>query len=180
MRGFQLSFTAVYALILLAPLLQRPIARLGSIASGMDFKQALRSWWGTLPASAYFFQKVQFPLAGYKSVCTVNCAGLFDSRVYRDERCRFSGTRSATLFVCCHVLRLDVIFAVATYGGFHFSKPKSTVGSGLSYLSCGNAVCIKTLPAQQKAARFVCCERVDCVHRFVDNHVNKKSADPLI
>jgi competence protein ComEC len=57
--GFQLSFCAVYSLILLAPLIQSPLARFGSTASGMIASSAAVVL-GTFPASARFFGKTQF------------------------------------------------------------------------------------------------------------------------
>jgi len=113
--GFQLSFTAVYALILLAPLLQKPIARLGSVASGMISASAAVVA-GTLPASACFFKKVQFlSLVTNLFVLLIVPAFLIPA---------FVGTALSFVWyplgnAICVVPRfaLDVIFAVATYGG---------------------------------------------------------------
>jgi len=128
--GFQLSFTAVYSLILLAPLLQKPIARLGSVASGLISASAAVVA-GTLPASAYFFGKVQF-----LSVVT-NLFVLMIVPVFLIPA--FIGTALSFVWyplgdAVCLVPRfaLDVINAVATYGGS--LSAAITAPSALAYL----------------------------------------------
>ena len=56
--GFQLSFAAVYGLILLAPGIARPMARLGEAASGL-IAGSLAVTIATLPAMAAAFGRVQ-------------------------------------------------------------------------------------------------------------------------
>ncbi len=113
--GFQLSFTAVYALILLAPLLQRPIARLGSIASGMISASAAVVV-GTLPASAYFFQKVQF-LSLVTNLFVLLIVPVFLIPAFIGTALSFLWYPLGNAVCVLPRFALDVIFAVATYGG---------------------------------------------------------------
>lgn len=56
--GFQLSFVAVYGLMLLTPVLQRPFMRLGRALSGL-LAASLAVTVATLPTMAFFFGRVQ-------------------------------------------------------------------------------------------------------------------------
>jgi competence protein ComEC len=113
--GFQLSFTAVYALILLAPILQKPIARLGSVASGMISASAAVVV-GTLPASAYFFNRVQF-LSLVTNLFVLLIVPVFLIPAFIGTALSFLWYPLGNAVCMLPRFALDVIFAVATYGG---------------------------------------------------------------
>jgi ComEC/Rec2-related protein len=113
--GFQLSYVAVLSMVLLAPIFQKPLARLGSTASGLLGASAAVVI-GTLPTSCYFFEQAQFlslvtnlfviPISGVFLIPAV--VGLLLSFVYLPL-----GN------AVCWVARaaLDVILGVARFGG---------------------------------------------------------------
>ena len=113
--GFQLSFCAVYGLILLSPILQKPLARLGSAASGLISASAAVVV-ATFPASVLFFGKAQLlSLVTNLFVLPIAPAFLVPA---------FFGTALSFLWfplgsAVCAVARfsLDVILAVASFGG---------------------------------------------------------------
>lgn len=113
--GFQLSFTAVYALVLLAPLLQSPIARLGDAASGLIAASGAAVA-GTLPASAYFFNKVQF-LSLVTNLFVLMIVPVFLVPAFIGTALSFVWYPLANALCAVPRFALDVIFAVATYGG---------------------------------------------------------------
>lgn len=128
--GFQLSFTAVYALILLAPLLQKPIVRLGSVASGMISASAAVIV-GTLPASADFFQKVQL-LSLVTNLFVLLIVPAFLIPAFIGTALSFLWYPLGTAICVLPRFALDVISAVASYGGSISMDLKAP--SGLSYL----------------------------------------------
>lgn len=113
--GFQLSFIAVYSMILLAPLFSAPLARLGSSASGLVGASAAVVV-GTFPTTCLFFEQAQFlSLVTNLFVIPISAVFLIPA---------FIGTVLAFLwfplgnFVCAVArLALDVILAIASYGG---------------------------------------------------------------
>lgn len=113
--GFQLSFTAVYALILLAPLLQKPIVRLGSVASGMISASAAVIV-GTLPASAYFFQRVQL-LSLVTNLFVLLIVPVFLIPAFIGTALSFLWYPFGNAICVLPRFALDVISAVASYGG---------------------------------------------------------------
>jgi competence protein ComEC len=113
--GFQLSFVAVYSMVLLAPLFAAPLARLGSSASGLVGASAAVVV-GTFPTTSLFFEQAQFlSLVTNLFVIPISAVFLIPA---------FIGTVLAFLwfplgnFVCAVArLALDVILAIASYGG---------------------------------------------------------------
>ena len=113
--GFQLSFIAVLSMVLLAPIFQRPLARLGSSASGLigaSFAVVI----GTLPTTCLFFQQAQF-LSIVTNLFVIPISSVFLIPA-------FLGTVLAYVWfplgnVVCWIARLalDVILAFARAGG---------------------------------------------------------------
>ncbi len=113
--GFQLSFVAVLSMALLAPVFQKPIAGLGSSASGLiaaSFAVVI----GTFPTTCLFFEQAQF-LSLVTNLFVIPISGVFLIPA-------FLGTALSYLsfplgnFVCWIArLSLDVILEVARYGG---------------------------------------------------------------
>ena len=113
--GFQLSFVAVLSMILLAPIFQKPLMRLGSSAAGLLGASAAVVI-GTLPTSCYFFQQAQL-LSLVTNLFVIPISGVFLIPA-------FIGTVLSYLWlplgnVVCWIARLalDVILAVARFGG---------------------------------------------------------------
>ena len=113
--GFQLSFVAVLSMILLAPVFQRPLMRLGSSASGLIGASAAVVV-GTLPTSCYFFQQAQL-LSVVTNLFVIPISGVFLIPA-------FIGVLASYLsfplgYAVCWIARvsLDVILAVAHFGG---------------------------------------------------------------
>ena len=73
--GFQLSFAAVLSMILLAPIFQRPLMRLGSTAAGLLGASAAVVI-GTLPTSCYFFEQAQL-LSLVTNLFVIPISGVF-------------------------------------------------------------------------------------------------------
>ncbi len=113
--GFQLSFVAVLSMVLLAPAFQRPLAGLGSSASGLigaSFAVVI----GTLPTTCLFFQQAQF-LSIVTNLFVIPISSVFLIPA-------FVGTALAYVWfplgnAVCWIARLalDVILAFARYGG---------------------------------------------------------------
>ena len=113
--GFQLSFVAVLSMVLLAPVFQRPLARLGSSASGLigaSFAVVI----GTLPTTSLFFQQAQF-LSIVTNLFVIPISSVFLIPA-------FVGTALAYIWfplgnAVCWIARLalDVILSFARYGG---------------------------------------------------------------
>jgi len=113
--GFQLSFVAVLSMALLAPVFQRPLARLGSSASGLvaaSFAVVI----GTLPTTCLFFEQAQF-LSIVTNLFVIPISSVFLIPA-------FVGTVFAYVWfplgnAVCWIARLslDVILAFARAGG---------------------------------------------------------------
>ena len=113
--GFQLSFVAVLSMALLAPVFQRPIAGLGSSASGLiaaSFAVVI----GTFPTTCLFFEQAQF-LSLVTNLFVIPISGVFLIPA-------FVGTALSYLsfplgnFVCWIArFALDVILEIARFGG---------------------------------------------------------------
>ncbi len=113
--GFQLSFVAVLSMILLAPLLQRPLMCLGSTAAGLTGASAAVVI-GTLPTSCYFFEQAQL-LSLVTNLFVIPISGVFLIPA-------FAGVLISYVWMplgdaVCWIARvsLDVILGVARFGG---------------------------------------------------------------
>ena len=73
--GFQLSYVAVLSMVLLAPVFQKPLARLGSSASGL-IGASVAVVIGTLPTSCYFFGQAQL-LSIVTNLFVIPISGVF-------------------------------------------------------------------------------------------------------
>lgn len=113
--GFQLSFVAVLSLILLAPLFQRPLARLGSTASGLIGASAAVVA-GTLPTSAAFFEQAQL-LSVVTNLFVLPIAGVFLIPAFAGVLLSFLWYPLGGAVCAVGRAALDVILAVARYGG---------------------------------------------------------------
>lgn len=144
--GFQLSFVAVYSMVLLAPTFQKPLARLGSSASGLIAASAAVVI-GTLPTTGYFFEQAQF-LSLVTNLFVIPIAGVFLIPA-------FVGTAFSYLWfplgnAVCRIgrLALDVILAIARYGGSLTLKisPPNAVSYlvWLLALLLGSRLCLRT------------------------------------
>ncbi len=113
--GFQLSFVAVLSMVLLAPVFQQPLARLGSSASGL-MAASVAVVIGTLPTTCLFFGQAQF-LSIVTNLFVIPISSVFLIPA-------FVGTVLAYVWfplgnAVCWIARLalDVILAFARYGG---------------------------------------------------------------
>lgn len=113
--GFQLSFVAVLSMTLLAPVLQKPLARLGTGASGLIAASAAVVI-GTLPTTCLFFEQAQF-LSVVTNLFVIPISSVFLIPA-------FAGTALSYVWfplgsAVCRIARLalDVILSVARYGG---------------------------------------------------------------
>ncbi len=113
--GFQLSFVAVLSMVLLAPLLQAPLARLGSSASGL-IGASVAVVVGTLPTSAYFFGQAQL-LSIVTNLFVIPIAGVFLIPAFLGTLLSYVSFSLGNAI--CWVARaaLDVILSVARFGG---------------------------------------------------------------
>ncbi len=113
--GFQLSFVAVLSLVLLAPLFQKPLMRLGSTASGLIGASAAVVV-GTLPTSALFFGQAQL-LSIVTNLFVIPFAGVFLVPAFLGVLLSYVSFPLGT-FVC-GIARaaLDVILSIARFGG---------------------------------------------------------------
>ena len=148
--GFQLSFVAVLSMALLAPVFQRPLAGLGSTASGLigaSFAVVI----GTLPTTCLFFQQAQF-LSIVTNLFVIPISSVFLIPA-------FVGTALAYVWfplgnVVCWIARLalDVILAFARYGGSLSlnlpAPPGSTYLLWLLALFLGSRLCLHS-PARR-------------------------------
>ena len=113
--GFQLSFVAVLSMILLAPIFQKPLMRLGSTAAGLIGASAAVVI-GTLPTSCYFFQQAQFlSLVTNLFVIPISSVFLIPAAVGLVLSYIWLPLGNAV----CWIARaaLDVILGVARFGG---------------------------------------------------------------
>jgi len=113
--GFQLSYVAVLSMILLAPVFQKPLARLGSTAAGLLGASAAVVI-GTLPTSCYFFGQAQF-LSLVTNLFVIPISGVFLIPAVLGVLLSFVSLPVGN--AVCWVARaaLDVILGVAQFGG---------------------------------------------------------------
>jgi len=113
--GFQLSFIAVLSMILLAPIFQKPLMRLGSSAAGLLGASAAVVI-GTLPTSCYFFEQAQL-LSLVTNLFVIPISGVFLIPAFIGVL--FSYVWLPLGNVVCWIARvaLDVILGVARFGG---------------------------------------------------------------
>ena len=113
--GFQLSYVAVLSMILLAPIFQKPLMRLGSTAAGLLGASAAVVI-GTLPTSCYFFEQAQL-LSLVTNLFVIPISGVFLIPA-------FIGVLLSYVWLplgnaVCWIARaaLDVTLGVARFGG---------------------------------------------------------------
>ena len=113
--GFQLSFVAVLSMVLLAPVFQAPLSRLGSTASGLLASSAAVVI-GTLPTSCYFFQQAQL-LSLVTNLFVIPLSGVFLIPAFVGVALSFAWLPLGNLVCWIARVSLDVILGVARYGG---------------------------------------------------------------
>jgi ComEC/Rec2-related protein len=113
--GFQLSFVAVLSMVLLAPIFQKPLMRLGSTAAGLVGSSAAVVI-GTLPTSCYFFEQAQM-LSLVTNLFVIPISGVFLIPAFVGVLFSFVWLPLGN-FVCWVArVSLDVILGVARFGG---------------------------------------------------------------
>ena len=113
--GFQLSFIAVLSMILLAPIFQKPLMRLGSSAAGLLGASAAVVI-GTLPTSCYFFQQAQL-LSLVTNLFVIPISGVFLIPAFIGVVLSYLWLPLGNVVCWIARLALDVILAVARFGG---------------------------------------------------------------
>jgi len=113
--GFQLSYVAVLSMILLAPVFQRLLARLGSSASGLLGASAAVVL-GTLPTSCYFFGQAQF-LSLVTNLFVIPISGVFLIPAVLGVLLSFVSLPLGNAVCWPARAALDVILGVARFGG---------------------------------------------------------------
>ena len=113
--GFQLSFVAVLSMILLAPIFQKPLARLGSTASGLLGASAAVVI-GTLPTSCYFFGQAQF-LSLVTNLFVIPISSVFLIPAVIGLSLSFLSLPLGNAICWIARISLDVILGVARFGG---------------------------------------------------------------
>jgi len=113
--GFQLSYVAVLSMILLAPVFQKPLARLGSSASGLLGASAAVVI-GTLPTSCYFFGQAQF-LSLVTNLFVIPISGVFLIPAVFGVLFSFVSLPLGNFICWIARAALDVILGVARFGG---------------------------------------------------------------
>lgn len=113
--GFQLSFVAVLSMILLAPLFQKPLVRLGSSAAGL-IGASVAVVVGTLPTSCYFFQQAQL-LSIITNLFVIPISGVFLIPAFAGVLLSFLSFPLGNAVCWIARFSLDVILAVARFGG---------------------------------------------------------------
>lgn len=113
--GFQLSFIAVLSMILLAPIFQKPLMRLGSTAAGLLGASAAVVI-GTLPTSCYFFQQAQL-LSLVTNLFVIPISGVFLIPAFLGVVLSYLWLPLGNLVCWIARVSLDVILAVARFGG---------------------------------------------------------------
>ncbi len=113
--GFQLSFVAVLSMILLAPIFQKPLMRLGSSAAGLLGASAAVVI-GTLPTSCYFFQQAQL-LSLVTNLFVIPISGVFLIPAFVGVVLSYLWLPLGSVVCWIARLALDVILAVARFGG---------------------------------------------------------------
>ena len=113
--GFQLSFVAVLSMILLAPIFQKPLARLGSTASGL-LGASVAVVIGTLPTSCYFFEQAQF-LSLVTNLFVIPISGVFLIPAFIGLLLSYVWLPLGNAVCWIARVSLDVILGVARFGG---------------------------------------------------------------
>ena len=113
--GFQLSFIAVLSMILLAPIFQKPLMRLGSTAAGL-IGASVAVVIGTLPTSCYFFGQAQL-LSLVTNLFVIPISGVFLIPAFAGVLLSYVWLPLGNLVCWVARLALDVILAVARAGG---------------------------------------------------------------
>ena len=132
--GFQLSFVAVLSLILLAPLFQKPLMRLGSMAAGLIGASAAVVV-GTLPTSCYFFEQAQL-LSLVTNLFVMPLAGVFLIPAFVGVLLSFISLPLGNAVCWIARIALDVILGVARFGGsVTVSLPPPPVAAYLFWIS---------------------------------------------
>ncbi len=130
--GFQLSFLAVYGLALLAPMLQKPLSRLGSYASGLIAASAAVVI-ATFPACCACFGEAQL-MSLVTNLLVLPIAPVFLIPAFLGTALSFVWYPLGNAVCAVARFALDVILAIATYGGgisLTVSAPPA-----LAYLLC--------------------------------------------
>ncbi len=113
--GFQLSFVAVYSMVLLAPLFSAPLTRLGSSASGLIGASAAVVV-GTFPTTCLFFEQAQL-LSLVTNLFVIPISAVFLIPAFLGTVLAFVWFPLGNAVCAVARLALDVILAVASYGG---------------------------------------------------------------
>lgn len=113
--GFQLSFVAVLSMVLLAPIFQKPLVRLGSTAAGLVGSSAAVVV-GTLPTSCYFFGQAQL-LSLVTNLFVIPISGVFLIPAFVGVLFSFLWLPLGNLVCWVARISLDVILGVARFGG---------------------------------------------------------------
>ncbi len=113
--GFQLSFVAVLSMVLLAPIFQKPLMRLGSTAAGLVGSSAAVVI-GTLPTSCYFFGQAQL-LSLVTNLFVIPISGVFLIPAFVGVLFSFVWLPLGNLVCWVARVSLDVILGVACFGG---------------------------------------------------------------
>jgi ComEC/Rec2-related protein len=113
--GFQLSYIAVLSMVLLAPLFQKPLMRLGSTAAGLLGASAAVVI-GTLPTSCYFFGQAQI-LSLVTNLFVIPISGIFLIPAFVGVLLSFVSLPLGNAICWIARAALDVILGVARFGG---------------------------------------------------------------
>jgi len=113
--GFQLSYVAVLSMVLLAPVFQKPLARLGSSASGL-IGASVAVVIGTLPTSCYFFGQAQL-LSIVTNLFVIPISGVFLIPGVIGLLLSFVSLPLGNAVCWPARASLDVILGVARFGG---------------------------------------------------------------
>ena len=113
--GFQLSFVAVYSMVLLSPLFSAPLTRLGSSASGLIGASAAVVI-GTFPTTCLFFEQAQL-LSLVTNLFVIPISAVFLIPAFLGTVLAFVWFPLGNAVCAVARLALDVILAIASYGG---------------------------------------------------------------
>ncbi|MEN6418501.1 MAG: ComEC/Rec2 family competence protein [Clostridiaceae bacterium] len=113
--GFQLSFVAVYSMVLLSPLFSAPLTRLGSSASGLIGASAAVVI-GTFPTTCLFFEQAQL-LSLVTNLFVIPISAVFLIPAFLGTVLAFVWFPLGNAVCAIARLALDVILAIASYGG---------------------------------------------------------------
>ena len=132
--GFQLSYVAVLSMVLLAPLFQRPLMRLGSSAAGL-IGASVAVVVGTLPTSCYFFQQAQL-LSIVTNLFVIPISGVFLIPAFVGVLLSYLSFPLGNVVCWIARLALDVILAVARFGGsITLNLPAPDAGAYLLWIA---------------------------------------------